>query len=87
MRTSDPMPPSDEMVKVAQAYMRGIDADLLRSYLQTYARNFGPVATPKAIGNISQMLLAGKLIAQPVSWSQVVAQDLMPRELPNPADH
>jgi NitT/TauT family transport system substrate-binding protein len=77
----------DDMVKVAQAYMRGIDADLLRGYLRTYAKNFGPVATPKAIANISQMLLAGKLIAQPVSWSQVVAQDLMPRELPNPADH
>jgi NitT/TauT family transport system substrate-binding protein len=77
----------DDMVKVAQSYMRGIDADLLRSYLQTYHKNFGPVATPRAIGNISQMLLAGKLIAQPVSWSQVVAQDLMPRELPDPSDH
>jgi hypothetical protein len=33
------------------------------------------------------MLLAGKLIAQPVSWSQVVAQDLMPRELSKPSDH
>jgi hypothetical protein len=75
------------MVKVAQAYMRGVDADLLRTYLQTYRKNFGPVATPKAIANISEMLLAGKLIAQPVSWSQVVAQDLMPRELPNPSDH
>jgi NitT/TauT family transport system substrate-binding protein len=77
----------DDAVKVAQAYMRGIDADLLRSYLTTYRKNFGPVATPKAIDNISKMLLAGKLIAQPVSWSQVVAQNLMPRELPNPADH
>jgi hypothetical protein len=45
------------------------------------------VATPAAIRNISQMLLAGKLIAQPVSWSQVVAQDLMPRELPQLSDH
>jgi NitT/TauT family transport system substrate-binding protein len=77
----------DDVVKVAQAYMRGIDVDLLRTYLTTYRKNFGPVATPKAIDNISQMLLAGKLIAQPVSWSQVVAQSLMPRELPNPADH
>jgi NitT/TauT family transport system substrate-binding protein len=77
----------DDVVKVAQAYMRGIDPDLLRTYLMTYRKNFGPVATPKAIANISQMLLAGKLIAQPVSWSQVVAQDLMPRELPDPADH
>jgi hypothetical protein len=75
------------VVKVAQAYMRGIDPDLLRTYLLTYRKNFGPVATPKAIANISQMLLAGKLIAQGVSWSQVVAQDLMPRELPDPADH
>jgi hypothetical protein len=33
------------------------------------------------------MLLASKLIAQPVSWSQVVAQDLMPRELSKPSDH
>jgi len=77
----------DEIVKVAQAYMRGIDADLLRAYLQSYRGNFSPVATPAAIRNISQMLLAGKLIAQPVSWSQVVAQDLMPRELPKPSDH
>jgi sulfonate transport system substrate-binding protein len=77
----------DEMVKVAQAYMRGIDADLLRSYLGTYRGNFAPVATPRAISNISDMLLAGKLIAQPVSWSQVVAQDFMPRELPQPSDH
>jgi NitT/TauT family transport system substrate-binding protein len=77
----------DEMVKVAQAYMRGIDADLLRTYLQAYRGNFGPVATPGAIRNVSQMLLAGKLIAQPVSWSQVVAQDLMPRGLPNLSDH
>jgi hypothetical protein len=45
------------------------------------------VATPGAIRNVSQMLLAGKLIAQPVSWSQVVAQDLMPRGLPNLSDH
>jgi ABC-type nitrate/sulfonate/bicarbonate transport system substrate-binding protein len=51
----------DEIVKVAQAYMRGIDADLLRAYLQSYRRNFSPVATPAAIRNISQMLLAGKL--------------------------
>jgi len=77
----------DEIVKVAQAYMRGIDADLLRAYLQSYRGNFSPVATPAAIRNISQMLLAGKLIAQPVSWSQVVAQDLMPRELPQLSDH
>jgi len=77
----------DDVVKVAQATMRGIDADLLRTYLLTYRKNFGPVATPKAIANISQMLLAGRLIAQGVSWSQVVAQDLMPRELPDPADH
>ncbi len=77
----------DEIVKVAQAYMRGIDADLLRSYLTTYRGNFAPVATPAAIRNISQMLLAGKLIAQPVAWSQVVAQDLMPRELPLLSDH
>lgn len=76
----------DDMMKVAQAYMRGVDAELLRTYLQTYRKNFGPVATPKAIANISEMLLAGKLIAQPVSWSQVVAQDLMPRELPAPSD-
>ena len=72
---------------MAQAYMRGIDADLLRAYLQSYRGNFSPVATPAAIRNISQMLLAGKLIAQPVSWSQVVAQDLMPRELPQLSDH
>ena len=67
--------------------MRGINVDLLRTYLQTYRGNFSPVATPAAIRNISQMLLAGKLIAQPVSWSQVVAQDLMPRELSKPSDH
>lgn len=77
----------DQIVKVAQAYMRGIDADLLRTYLQTYRGNFNPVATPGAIRNISDMLLAGKLITQPVSWSQVVAQDLMPRELAKPSDH
>ena len=56
----------DDIVKVAQAYMRGIDVELLRTYLQTYRENFSPVATPAAIRNISQMLLAGKLIAQPV---------------------
>ena len=78
---------ADEIVGVAQAYMRGIDPDLLRAYLNQYRKNFSPVATPKAISNISQMLLAGKLIAQPVSWTQAVAQGLMPRELSNPADH
>jgi len=77
----------DDVVKVAQAYMRGIDVDLLRGYLETYRKNFSPVATPKAIDNISRMLLAGNLIARPVSWSQVVAEDLMPRELPKAADH
>jgi NitT/TauT family transport system substrate-binding protein len=77
----------DEILQVAQAYMRGIDVELLRTYLQSYRGNFSPVATPAAIRNISQMLLAGRLIAQPVSWTQVVAQDLMPRELAKPSDH
>jgi NitT/TauT family transport system substrate-binding protein len=77
----------DNMVKVAQAYMRGIDPPLLRAYLDKYRKNFGPVATPRAIENISKMLLAGKLIAEPVSWARVVAQDYMPRDLPNRADH
>ena len=36
----------DDIVKVAQAYMRGIDVDLLRTYLQTYRGNFSSRGHP-----------------------------------------
>jgi ABC-type nitrate/sulfonate/bicarbonate transport system substrate-binding protein len=84
-RINDPSQ-TDDMLKVAQAAMRGVDADLLRAYLDRYRGNFTPVASEKAIDNVSRMLLAGKLIAQPVTWAQVVAADFMPGELARPAD-
>ena len=70
----------DDMLQVAAAHMRGLEPALVRTYLEKYRSIFAPVATAKGIDNVNQLLLAGSLVAQPVPYDRIVAQDLMPRD-------
>lgn len=58
----------------------GMDAALLRLFLQNYHAIFAPVATRKAIENVNAFLLAQKSIPAPVPFATLVASDFMPRE-------
>lgn len=70
----------DDVMKVAAAYLRGLDPALFRAYIEKYRSIFRPVATHKGMENVNNLLLAGKLIAQAVPYDKVVATDYMPRE-------
>jgi NitT/TauT family transport system substrate-binding protein len=71
---------TDDMLKVGEAYMRGLDGSLLRAYLEKYRSIFRPVASQKGLENVNQLLQSGNLIAQPVPYDRLVAQDFMPRD-------
>jgi len=76
----------DDLLKVGAATMRGLEPELLRAYFSRYRTIFRPVATEKAMDNVNQLLLAGKLIAQAVPYDRIVAQEFMPKEF-SPATH
>jgi NitT/TauT family transport system substrate-binding protein len=78
---------TEEIVQVAGAYMKGLDPALFRAYLERYRSIFQPVATPQAMENVSKLLLAGNLIAQPVPYERIVAVDFMPRDFALPKTH
>jgi NitT/TauT family transport system substrate-binding protein len=65
---------------VAVRNMRGLDPALLAGYLERYHGIFAPVATPRAIANVNQVLLGTKQIEAPVPYEGIVAQDFMPRD-------
>ena len=70
----------NDMLDVAAVYMKGTDPAIMQAYLEKYRANYGPVATEKAIENVSTMLLAGKTIPKAVPYEQIVATDFMPHE-------
>jgi len=70
----------DDVMKVAAAYLRGLDPALFRTYIEKYRSIFQPVASQKGMENVNNLLLAGKLIAQAVPYDKVVAAEYMPRE-------
>jgi ABC-type nitrate/sulfonate/bicarbonate transport system substrate-binding protein len=70
----------EEVAKVATDNMRGIDPALIRLYVQKHRGLFTPIATPKAIANVNEILLGGKQIETAVPYERVVAADFMPRE-------
>jgi NitT/TauT family transport system substrate-binding protein len=78
---------TEDIVAVANAYMKGMDPALFRAYLERYRSIFRPVATPKAMENVNTLLRAGNLIAQTVPYEQIVATDYMPRDFPQPSTH
>jgi ABC-type nitrate/sulfonate/bicarbonate transport system substrate-binding protein len=78
---------TEEIMQVAGTYMKGLDPALFRAYLERYRAIFQPVATPQAMENVSKLLLAGNLIAQPVPYERIVATDFMPRDFSMPKTH
>lgn len=77
----------DEIMSIGATYMKGLEPALLRAYLDRYRTIFQPVATPAGIANVNKLLLAGNLIAQPVSYDRLVAADFMPRDFSLPKTH
>jgi len=71
---------TDEVLAAGAAYLKGMDAGLLRAYLTRYRAIFRPVATVKAIENVNTLLLRGNLIPQTVPYDRLVATEFMPRE-------
>jgi NitT/TauT family transport system substrate-binding protein len=74
----------DEMVQVGAVYMKGLDPQLVRGYLDKYRAIFQPIATAKGIEHVNELLLTGNLIEQPVPYERIVATDFMPSEFSLP---
>jgi NitT/TauT family transport system substrate-binding protein len=70
----------DDIMKVGTTYLKGIEPDLLRGYLEHYRSIFRPVATEKGMENVNTLLRAGNLIPQTVPYDRIVATEFMPRE-------
>jgi sulfonate transport system substrate-binding protein len=77
----------DDIMKVGTTYLKGIEPDLLRGYLEQYRSIFRPVATEKGMENVNTLLRAGNLIPQTVPYDRIVATEFMPREFALPKTH
>jgi len=77
----------DDVMKVATTYIKGIEPELLRGYLERYRSIFRPVATEKGMENVNMLLKSGNLIPQTVPYDRIVATEFMPREFSVPATH
>lgn len=77
----------DDIMKVGATYIKGMEPELLRGYLERYRSIFRPVATEKAIENVNTLLRAGNLIPQTVPYDRIVATEFMPREFSLPKTH
>jgi NitT/TauT family transport system substrate-binding protein len=77
----------DDVMKVGTTYIKGMEPELLRGYLERYRAIFRPVATEKAIENVNTLLRAGNLIPQTVPYDRIVATEFMPREFSLPKTH
>jgi NitT/TauT family transport system substrate-binding protein len=78
---------TDKVLKVAVDNMRGIDAALLRGYIEKYRAIFHPVATPTQIEHVETFLQGAKVLSQPIPYDKVVATDLMPQTFTPPSTH
>jgi sulfonate transport system substrate-binding protein len=78
---------TDKILKVAVDNMRGIEPELLRTYIEKYRQIYGPVGTPKQIVHVETYLQGAGLLKDPVPYDKVVATDVMPREFNAPAGH
>lgn len=70
----------DMVANVAAKNMGGMDAALLKLYIDKYRGIFVPIATEKAIENVNTFLIAQKSITKPVPFSSLVASDFMPKQ-------
>jgi NitT/TauT family transport system substrate-binding protein len=70
----------DAVANVAAKNMGGMDAALLKQYIDKYRGIFVPIATEKAIENVNKFLVAQKSIPKPVPFSTLVASDFMPKQ-------
>ena len=70
----------DDVIAAGAVFMRGMDPELLRAYTSKYRKNFTPIASRKGLENVNSLLLAGKLIAQPVPYEKLVAEEFMPKD-------
>jgi NitT/TauT family transport system substrate-binding protein len=68
----------DDIAKVAENNMRGLDPRIVRLYIEQYRASYRPVATRQGIANVNTLLVAAKQVSEPVPYDRAVAKEFMP---------